>query len=176
MPKKHRKMLTDWQAPYILPILRLIETQSKTTIANWCIDYAQSHILPIYQDAHPTDSRPALAIDAALRWLAGEIKLPEAKRFILDCHQAAREVEDNPAALAAARTIGQCAATIHTPTHSAGLMFYGALAIAYHKLGTDADWEELLKIAEIECNKMEQALRDVAVEDEPNPAKINWNC
>jgi len=176
MPKKYRKMLTDWQAPYIEPILRLIETQSKATIANWCIDYAELHLLPINRAAHPADARPALAIDAARRWLAGEIKLPEAKKSILDCHAAAREIDDNPAALAAARAVGQCTATIHAPTHSAGLMFYGALALAYHKIGVDADWDELLKVAEQECNKMHEALEKVAIKDEAKPAKINWNC
>ena len=55
-------------------------------------------------------------------------------------------------------------------------MFYGALAIAYARLGADAPWDDLLAIAEVECNKMENALRAVAIADEPNPAKINWNC
>jgi len=32
------------------------------------------------------------------------------------------------------------------------------------------------QIAAEECGKMEAALRAVAVENEPRPAKINWNC
>ena len=175
MPKKYRKMLTDWQAPYIMPILRLIGTQSKTTIANWCIDYAKMRLLPIYESAYPGDMRPQAALSAARAWLVGEIKLPEAKKVILGCHAAARET-DNPTAQAAARAIGQCASTIHAPTHSAGLMFYGALAVAYDTLGPDAEWEQLLSVAETECGRMGAALQDVAVDDEPNPAKINWNC
>ena len=169
-------MLTDWQAPYIMSLLRLIETQSKTTIANWCIDYCQMRLLPIYEAAVADDLRPQAAITAARDWLAGTIKLPEAKKKILECHNAAREAQNNPTAQAAARAIGQCASTIHAPTHSAGLIFYGALAVAYDTLGIDAEWEELLKAAETECGRMEAALRDIAVENEPNPAKINWNC
>jgi len=176
MSKKHRKMLTDYQAPYIMSIMRLIETQSKITIANWCIDYAEANILPIYKKYYQTDQRPAQSIAAAREWLDGKIKLPEAKAAILECHAAAREAEKTPAAQAAARTIGQCAATIHAPTHSAGLMFYGALAVAYDKVGIDACWDELLAVAEAECGRMEAALRAVVVEDEPNPAKINWHC
>jgi len=175
MPK-YRKMLTDYQAPYIMSILRLIETQSKTTIANWCIDYAEANILPIYEKHYPKDMRPIFAITAAREWMIGKIKLPQAKAAILECHGAAREAEGNPAAQAAARTIGQCAATIHAPTHSAGLMFYGALAVAYDRLGVDAEWDELLAAAEVECGKMEAALRAVAVTDEPNRAKVNWHC
>ena len=56
------------------------------------------------------------------------------------------------------------------------LALYGALAIAYDKLGTDASWDELLVVAAEECGKMEAALREVSVSDEPNPAKINWKC
>ena len=176
MPKKHRKMLTDWQAPYILPILRLIESQSKATIAKWCLDYCQVHLLPIYERAYAGDMRPRQALDAARSWLAGEIKLPEAKKIILTCHEAAREADTKPAAQAAARAIGQCAATIHVPTHSAGLMFYGALAVAYDEVGVDANWDDILARVSEECNKMELALRNVAIENEANPAKLNWNC
>ncbi|MCL2753983.1 MAG: hypothetical protein FWE44_07545 [Defluviitaleaceae bacterium] len=176
MSKTKRKMLTDWQAPYILPILRLIETQSKNTIVNWCVDYSETRLLPIYEEDFEGDARPKLAIDAARNWLAGKIKLPDAKPIILRCHEAAREADGHPATQAAARAIGQCASTIHAPTHSAGLMFYGALAVAYDALGADASWDDLLAIAADECQNMLDALQNVAVENEPNPAKINWNC
>jgi hypothetical protein len=177
MPKKCRKMLNDIDAPYIQSLMRLIETQSKTTLARWCIDYAQEHIFPIYAKTHPNDARPKHALDAAKDWLDGKVKLPYVKYIILnECHAAARENDGNPAAQAAARTCGQAAAVIHAPTHSLGLALYGALAVAYDKLSADADWSELLGTAAEECAKMENALRAVAVENEPNPAKINWNC
>ena len=77
MPK-YRKMLNDWQAPYIQSLMRLIETQSKINLANWCLDYAER--------------------------------------------------------------------------------------------------DSLLSEAAEECANMETAFRAVAVENEHNPAKINWNC
>jgi len=176
MPK-YRKMLSGINAPYLQSLMRLIETQSKTTLAHWSIDYARSHILPIYERANPDDMRPRHALDAAEEWLAGKVKLPYVKNIILnECHAAARELDADPTAQAAARTCGQAAAAIHTPTHSIGLVLYGALAVAYDKLGIDAGWDALLPAAAEECAKMEAALRAVAVEDEPNPAKINWRC
>ena len=57
-----------------------------------------------------------------------------------------------------------------------GLAFYGAAAIAYDRVGINEKPEVYDQIAAEECAKMEAALRAVAVEDEPNPAKINWNC
>jgi len=115
-------------------------------------------------------------LTAARDWLAGTIKLPEAKKVILDCHAAARECENQPAAYGAARAIGQAASTIHAATHCMGLPLYGALAVAYDTLGPDAPWAELEPAAALECGRMEAALRAVAIEDEPNPAKLNWNC
>ena len=70
----------------------------------------------------------------------------------------------------------KAAACFHTPTHSLGLAFYGAAAIAYDRVGTDEKPEIYDQIAAEECAKMEAALRVVAVEDEQNPAKINWHC
>ena len=175
--KKYRKMLSDMDAPYIQSLMRLIETQSKITLARWAIDYARTNVLPIYEKAYPGDERCKNALDAAAEWLDGKAKLPYVKDIILNqCHAAAREAENAPAGQAAARTCGQAAATIHTPTHSIGLALYGALAVAYDRLGPDAGWDELLLVAADECARMEAALRAVAVENEPNPAKINWNC
>lgn len=175
MPKA-RKVLNDWKASYIISLMKLIETQSKKTLANWSLDYSEKVILPLWQKYHPDDSRPQNALYAARKWLSGEIKLPQAKKAILECHAAAREAEGNPVAQAAARTIGQCASTIHSVRHCIGLAFYGALAVAYDMLGTDAPWSEIEEYAKEECGRMEAALRAVSVENEPEPAKINWKC
>jgi len=174
---KLRKMLGAADSPYILSLMRLIDTQSKATIAKWCMDYAEVHILPIFEKHCPNDNRPRNAINAAREWFAGRKKLPEVKNIILnECHAAARELNDNPAAQAAARAAGQASACFHTPTHSLGLAFYGSAAIAYDRVGLTEKPEVYDKIAAEECAKMEDALKAIAVENEPNPAKINWNC
>ncbi len=176
MPKP-RKMLGAADSPYIVSLMRLIETQSKATIAAWCIGYAEAQILPIYAKTFPHDRRPFHALQAARDWMDGKVKLPEVKRIILqECHAAAREAEDYPAAQAAARTCGQAAACIHTSTHSLGLAFYGSAAIAYDRVGTNEPSGVYDRIAAEECAKMEDDLRRIAVENEPHPAKINWHC
>lgn len=169
-------MLSDWRAPYIQSLMRLIETQSKVTLATWAIGYSEKVLLPIWLKRFPDDTRPQTALNAAREWLSGKIKLPQAKEKILECHSAARESEGDPAAQAAARAIGQSASTVHSAQHCIGLAFYGALAVAYEQLGTGAPWEKLELFASAECGKMEEALREIAVENEPNPAKIDWNC
>ena len=173
---KARKMLSDWDAPYIQSLVKLIETQSKSTLVHWAVDYAEGVILPLYNKYYPNDLRPQNALNSAGQWLAGAIKLPQAKMVILECHAAAREAHANPVAQAAARAIGQSASTIHSARHCIGLALYGAIAVAYDTLGTNATWEQLDKCAADECGRMLDALRSVAVENEPNPAKIDWKC
>lgn len=175
MPKA-RKMLSDWKAPYIHSLMKLIETQSKATLVIWAVDYSQRVILPLWSKYYPDDLRPQNALNAARDWLSGAIKLPQAKTAILECHAAAREAEGNPVAQAAARTIGQCSSTIHSARHCIGLAFYGGLAVAYDRLGTDAPWGQIEQCAAEECRLMEAALRTIAVENEPYPAKIDWKC
>jgi hypothetical protein len=110
--KKYRKMLSNWQAEPIIGLMRLIETQSKETVANWAAGYAEVNFLPIYAKHYPEDHRPQLALEYARKWLRKEVKLPEAKKYILGCHEAAGEAEGNPSAQAAARAIGQAASSI----------------------------------------------------------------
>ena len=173
---KIRKMLGSADSPYIVSLMRLIETQSKTTIVTWSINYAEEHILPIYEKAYPEDHRLRNALTASMDYIQGNMKLADAKKLIKEGQAAAREVEENPAAQAAARATGQAAATITTITNSLAVAFYGAAAIAYDRVGLEETMEVYDKIAAEECAKMEAALRHVAVENEPNPVNINWNC
>jgi len=175
MPKA-RKMLNDWEAPCIQSLARLIETQSKVTLANWSMDYSERVILPLWSKYYPDDRRPQLALAAAREWLSGAIKLPQAKKVILECHAAAREAVGNPVAQAAARAIGQSASTIHSARHCIGLALYGAVASGYDTMGMDAAWEKVEPVAAQECGRMLEALQAVAVEEEPHPAQIVWKC
>ncbi len=173
---KLRKMLSDWDAPYIQKLVKLIETQSKLTLVNWAVDYSERVLMPLWSKHYPGDIRPQHALNAARDWLAKAIKLPQAKTFILKCHEAARDAEENPVAQAAARAIGQSASTIHSARHCIGLALYGALAVAYNTLGTGTAWEQLEKSAADECGRMLEALSSISIKDEPNPAKIEWRC
>ena len=173
---KIRKMLSDWQKPAIQGLMALIETQSKRTLATWAINYSREVMLPLWQKDFPNESRPEESLQAARQWLDGEIKLPQAKPAILAWHGVVKVAEDHPIARGAARTIGQSGSSIHSARLCIGLAFYGALAVAYIELGITAPWDQLEQSAEEECWKMHRALQTIAVENEPNPAKIEWFC
>jgi len=177
MPKKLRKLLGDVNSPSAIALRMLIDTQSKDTIQKWCLGYAEEKILPIFEKHCPGDERPRNAVNSAQDYLSGKVKFPVVKNIILnECHAAARELDDNPVAQAAARAVGQGSAVVHTLTHSLGLFFYSAAAVAYDRVGFDASNEVYSEIAEEVCLDYTAALRAIAVEDEPNPAKLKWNC
>jgi hypothetical protein len=141
------------------------------------MDYAEAHILPIFEKRCPGDDRPRNALNAARDYLDGKVKFPIVKDIILNqCHAAARELDSDPAAQAAARACGQGSAVVHTLSHSLGLYFYGAAAVAYDRVGTNGTAEEYDKIATEVCADLITALQTVAIADEQNPAKIKWHC
>jgi hypothetical protein len=176
MAIKCRKMLGSADSPYIVSLMRAIETQSNETLAKWSADYAQEHFLPIWIKTFPDDDCPRATLDAVCAYMADEIKLPELKTIVKECRLSAKEVKDAPAALAALQAIATAAGTIYCPTNALGFTFYGAAALAYDAVGIEESGETYDAIAATECAKMEAALRAVSVENEPNPAKIKWNC
>ncbi|MGI6433644.1 MAG: putative immunity protein [Sphaerochaetaceae bacterium] len=157
-----RKTLGSYDSPYIISLRNLIKTQSKETVASWCLTYCEEVILPIFETYCPADKRPHRALAASQAWFAGTMKLPEVKDIILNqCHATARELEQKPAAQAAARACGQVASCCHIPLHALGLAFYGTAAIAYDRLGVDQGPEIYEQVAAEECEKMEVALRAI---------------
>lgn len=160
---KLRKMLGRTDSTYVVSIRRLMETQSKTTIAHWCLDYARTEILPIYKKAYPQDLRGDAALDGAKLWLAGEAKLPYVKKLILQAHAAAREADANPAAQAAIRAVAQSASVVHVVSHALGIVHYGCCALVYDRLGLLESDEVYEDAAAVECAKMEQSLQSSAV-------------
>ncbi|MDR0301630.1 MAG: hypothetical protein LBI04_04860, partial [Treponema sp.] len=98
------------------------------------------------------NNRPRSAINAAHDYLDGKVKFPEVKNIILnECHTAARELDANPTAQAAARAVGQGSAVVHTLTHSLGLLFYAAATIVYDRVGLGENEEAYAEIAEEVC-------------------------
>lgn len=151
---KLRKMLGDIQSDICKDLMKLIETQSKQTLASWALSYAVEEYLPIYQKEYPEDRILSETAAVCRQYLGGEQKLAQIKPYLKEAAQIARELDDMPAAQAAAR----------------------AVATAYASLGTKESKEVYEECAQKELEKVYAALRECAVEEEPNPVKIKWNC
>ena len=173
--QKLQKTIGNFDSPEIRSLAQLAESQSKRTLCFWSISYAQVHLLPIYERSFPDDSRTRNALDNALGWLEGRVKFVDAKDTNNGAHNAATAAEGRPTAQAAARAIAHASLTIHVSAHCMGIAFYGAAALAYDQLGTDATEKEYLHIAKQAWSEMEADLRKISVENEPYTAKINWD-
>ncbi|HIU83454.1 MAG TPA: hypothetical protein IAC70_05820 [Candidatus Faecicola pullistercoris] len=69
-------------------------------------------------------------------WAAGQVKMPFARRAILDCHKAAKTA-DSAEDAALFHAVGQAAGTVHTVGHALGFPIYELTSLVY-KHGVDA--------------------------------------
>lgn len=171
---KLRKMLGKIEDPSVIALQRIIETQSKNTLAEWAIGYAERYCLPVYEKTNQEHCFVSV-ITACREFIRGEKKLTEVKPFLKEAAQTARETDD-PAAQAAARALATACAVIQTPTNSLGYTFYTVAAIIYDRDGITESSEFYDEAAEKEFAKILDSLKEAAVPDEKNPAKIKWGC
>lgn len=118
-------------------LLMLMEDSNHRALVLWALDCAEG-ALAAFEAGWPGEARPRIALERCAAWARGEIKMPEAKRAILDAHAVAKEAGDRRLA-ALAHAIGQAGSTVHAKTHAPGLAFYELTAI---RLEARPDWEE----------------------------------
>lgn len=74
------------------------------------------------------DPRLDLALDLCTKWMKGYVKMPVAKRALLDVHAIAKETNDKYV-IALAHAIGQACGSVHVETHTIGLVMYELTSI-----------------------------------------------
>lgn len=125
--KKKRKILFSRMSPCLQPLLIQIQKQDHQTLILWALDCAMVPI-KILQKKYPKEERPKIALQKSFEWATGLIKMPEAKKAILDCHRCAKEIKDE-VDIALFHAIGQACSTVHVETHAIGLPIYELTAI-----------------------------------------------
>lgn len=175
MPKL-RKMLGEVDSAECISLMRLIETQSKSTLAAWAVGYVKENYLGIYEAEMPKDRRLSDAVSACMECLTGKKKLSEIKPILKEAAQCARDSADCPVVQAAARAVSTACGTLQTPTNALGFIFYGAAAKAYSEAGLDESKEVYDRLADVEFRNVYESLKKAAVVDEKNPVKVKWNC
>ena len=171
MPKL-RKTLGDIQSETCRSLMRLIETQSKTTLARWAIGYARERYLPICQETCPglweivSQCQDAVEQKQPVSHCKSHIRL--AADMARCCTGAAEQ--------AAARAVAVACATMQTPSNALGFLFYGAAAVAYASGGLDRSGEEYEEMAAAELEHAYRSLSACSVPEEKRPVRIVWNC
>lgn len=132
--KKGNQLLFTRDSECLQDLIRLVELQKHRTLVMWAFDCIQ---LPLnqFEAKYTNELRPRRALELCEAWARGYIKMPEAKRAILDAHAVAKELDDKEY-IAIVHAIGHAGATVHVETHALGLVFYELTSIV-HKVGLD---------------------------------------
>ena len=133
--KKGNKILFSRDSKSLQGLIGLIEKQNHRTLVMWALDCAKT-TLAMFEEKYPEECRPRAALELCESWSRGSVKMPEAKRAILDAHAAAKDINDGEYS-ALAHAIGHAGATVHVETHALGLAFYELTAIVLKHGGVD---------------------------------------
>ncbi|MDR3730161.1 MAG: hypothetical protein Q3X94_10345, partial [Oscillospiraceae bacterium] len=75
------------------PLRQRLEGQDRRAVVLWALELAQEGVEAL-EAAYPGEDRPRMALAASWLWARGREKMRRAQRAILDCHAAAKEMED----------------------------------------------------------------------------------
>src|SRR5665647_3459829 len=127
--RKKNKILFSHDSQCLQELIKLIEIQNHRAIVMWALDCAKI-TLGRFEEKYPNELRPRTALELSELWARGKIKMPMAKKAILDAHAVAKEINDDEYG-ALCHAIGHAGATVHVETHALGLPFYELTAVVF---------------------------------------------
>ncbi|CAM3720716.1 putative immunity protein [Smaragdicoccus niigatensis] len=136
-------------------------------LAEWAF-VCTEHVLHLFEQTQPNDSRPRDAIVLGRAWVRGEATWQEARQAAFGSNAAAKGVPD-PAKFAAL-SAGQAAAVGHVAAHDLGAAAYAIRAVVAAE-GAQArirerDWQR---------EQIPAAVQDLVLDDQRNRSAICWN-
>ena len=132
--KRHNQILFSKESALLDDLRHLIDQANRRALILWTLELAEE-TAQVLAEKYPENHRPREAIAASRAWAAGEIKMPIAKRAILNCHAMAKEL-GSPADIARCHAVGQACSVVHTAGHALGYPMYELTAIVL-ELGLD---------------------------------------
>lgn len=133
--KRRNPILFTADSLLLTELRGLIVGANRRTLILWTLELAEETVREL-EDRYPDDRRPREALEAARAWAAGEIKMPLARRAILDCHAMAKELTD-PADIARCHAVGQACSVVHTEGHAMGYPIYELTALVLEQGAED---------------------------------------
>ena len=125
--KRKNKILFSRESACLQELLASIRLQKHTTLVKWALECAKAP-LHLLKERYPDETRPETALQLSEAWAKGFIKMPIAKKAILQAHAVAKGLT-NPVDIALCHAVGQACATVHVETHAIGLPVYELTAI-----------------------------------------------
>jgi hypothetical protein len=140
-------------------------------LADWALLCAE-HVLHLFEERQPADSRPRDAIEVGRGWVRGEVPMRIAHQTAFQANAAARGVPD-PAKFAAL-SAGQAVAVAHVAAHDLGAAAYAIRAArasaepggAARAGAEERDWQRA---------QLPDAVRELVLEDQQLRSAICWH-
>lgn len=125
--KRKNQVLFAKNSEFLVDLVQLIQEQHHRTLVLWAFEFADETVQKLC-DRYPKEKRLESAVLASKEWAAGKVKMPVARRAILQAHKVAREI-DSPQDIALCHAIGQACGVVHANGHAIGFAIYDLTAI-----------------------------------------------
>jgi len=140
-------------------------------LADWALLCAE-HVLHLFEDDQPGDSRPRDAIEIGRAWIRGELRMTDAHNAAFQANAAARGMAD-PARFAAL-SAGQAVAVAHVAAHDLGAAAY-AIRAAGACVPADDAARARAEEREWQRERLPAAVRELVLDDQQRRSSICWH-
>ena len=120
--RRKNQILFAKNGDFLADLTALIQQQHHRTLILWAFEFADE-IVTSMLEKFPKEHRLETAVVLSKEWAAGKVKMPVAKRAILNAHATAKEMllpEDK----ALCHAVGQACSVVHTSRHALGFPIY----------------------------------------------------
>ena len=125
--RRSNKILFSPESECLQELSWRLQGQTRKALVLWALECGED-TARVIKKRYPQEERPQRALALSLQWARGKIKMPIAKKAILEVHQAAKETEEMEYA-ARYHAVGQACSVIHTGGHAMGLPIYELTAL-----------------------------------------------
>lgn len=166
-------ILSKERDPRLITIRRggTLTDEDHHLLALWAADCAE-HVLHLFEDARPDDSRPREAIEHIRVWTRGEVRMMQSRTAGGHAMGAARDLRGAPRF--AAYAAGQAAVVAHVAAHDLGAAAYAIKAVRASVPG-----EESETAGRQECrwqrDQLPDPIRELVIDDQRIRNPICWS-
>ncbi|MDN5796051.1 MAG: hypothetical protein L0H79_09920 [Intrasporangium sp.] len=141
-------------------------------LARWAASCAE-HVLPLFEDAAPADSRPRAAIEGIRAWACGELPMMRTRALGGHAMGAARPLQGAPRY--AAYAAGQAAAVAHVPEHDLGAAAY-AINAARASVSPPAAQQAGRRECRWQRDQLPAEIRELVLQDQARRNELCWSA
>jgi hypothetical protein len=140
-------------------------------LAEWAALCAE-HVLPLFEQEQPRDTRPRDAIDIGRAWVRGEVSMSDAHQAAFVANAAARGLPE-PAKFAALAA-GQAVAVAHVAAHDLGAAAYAIRAAVASASAGEAE-STRVRERDWQRERIPAEVRELVLDDQRHRSAICWD-